>query len=180
MRNIQERTIDASAETLGALLDRVATADDRLWPAPAWPRLVLDSGLAPGSRGGHGPIRYSVSAYEPGRRVRFLFDPALGLDGHHEFTVTAEGPERCRLTHTIDGALRGRMRIMWPLAIRWLHEALMQDLFDNAERAATGTLSRRPARRSSWVRLLRRVRAGRPVSPGSAADGFQNGALTDR
>ncbi|GGT10424.1 hypothetical protein GCM10010156_78270 [Planobispora rosea] len=164
MRNIQERTIGASAETLGALLDRVATADDRLWPVPAWPRLVLDSGLTPGSRGGHGPIRYSVSEYEPGHRVRFLFDPELGLDGHHEFTITADGPDRCRLTHIIDGTLRGRMRIMWPLAIRWLHEALMQDLFDNAERAATGTLSSRPANWPLWVRLLRRVRAGRPAS----------------
>ncbi|MEV7013389.1 SRPBCC family protein [Streptosporangium sp. NPDC051022] len=161
MRNIQQRLIDAPAGRLGALLDRAATADDRLWPVPAWPPLVLDAGLTPGSRGGHGPIRYSVCEYEPGRRARFLFDQATGLDGHHEFLITAQGPDHCRLTHTITCTVRGRMRILWPLAIRWLHEALIHDLFDNAERAATGRLSRRPARWSPWVRLLRRVWASR-------------------
>ncbi|GAA3443426.1 SRPBCC family protein [Planomonospora venezuelensis] len=162
MQNIQHRLIDAPADGLGALLDRVATGDDPLWPAPAWPPLILDAGLAPGSRGGHGPIRYSVTEYEYGRRVRFSFDRETGIDGYHEFLVTAEGPGRCRLTHTIDGAPRGRMRLLWPLAIRWLHEALVHDLFDNAERAATGRLGGRPARWSPWVRLLRRTLGARP------------------
>ncbi|GGK81405.1 hypothetical protein Ppa06_48690 [Planomonospora parontospora subsp. parontospora] len=161
MRNVQQRSVNASADRLGALLDGVSTADDRLWPTPSWPPLVLDAGLTPGSRGGHGPIRYSVTEYEPGRRLRFSFDPELGLDGHHELVITAEGADRSRLTHTIVGTTRGRMRILWPLLIRWLHEALMQDLFDNAERAAAGRLSRRPARWSVWVRLLRRVRSAR-------------------
>ncbi|WP_206062902.1 hypothetical protein [Nocardioides piscis] len=44
-----------------------------------------------------------------------------------------------------------------PLAVRWFHEALMQDLFDNAERQVTGTVAGRPARWSPWVRALRRV-----------------------
>ncbi|MFF0574984.1 SRPBCC family protein [Streptosporangium saharense] len=157
MRNVQQRSIDASADEIGALLERVVTADAHLWPAPAWPPLVLDAGLAPGSKGGHGPIRYSVSEREPGRRLRFVFDPALGLDGHHEFLVVAEGPDRCRLTHTILGTARGRMRVLWPLVIRWLHEALVHDLFDNIERAATARVNH-PNRWSPWVRLLRRLR----------------------
>ncbi|MBG0833163.1 SRPBCC family protein [Planomonospora sp. ID67723] len=158
MRNIQHRLIDAPAERLSTLLDRLGTDGDRLWPKPAWPPLILDAGLTPGSRGGHGPIRYSVTDYEPGRRVRLAFDPATGIDGYHELLVTAEGPERCRLTHTLTGTAQGRMRMLWPLVIRWMHEALMHDLFDNAERIAAGRLSRRPARWSLWVRLLRRAR----------------------
>jgi hypothetical protein len=157
MRNIQHRLINAPADTLGGLLDSVATEDRTLWPT-GWPPLVLDAGLTPGSRGGHGLIRYSVAEYEPGRRVRFCFDPGLGLDGYHELRITSEGPQGCRLTHTIDSTIHGRAKVLWPLMIRWLHEALTEDLFDNAERAATGRLRGQPARWSLWVRLLRRAR----------------------
>jgi len=167
MRNVQQRQIDAPAHTLGSLLDAVATPQDQLWPTRHWPPLTLDAGLAPGSSGGHGPIRYHVTAHEPGRRVRFEFAPGMGLVGYHEFTVTPEGSDRCRVTHVIDAAPRGRMLLLWPFVVRWLHEALTHDLFDNAERAATGRLHHPPARWSRWVRLLRSFRSSRR-KPGCA------------
>lgn len=154
MQNIQRRTIDAPGADVGALLDLLSTPQDRIWPAPAWSPLHLDAGLAVGSRGGHGRIRYAVTEYEPGRRVRFAFAPGLGLSGYHEFLVVPDGPERCQVVHTAAGRVEGRMRLVWPLVIRWLHEALLHDMFDNIERAATGRLPR-PARWSPWVRLLR-------------------------
>src|SRR5919198_1110330 len=86
MRNTHHRAIDAA--NLGELLDRLAGPDDPLWPSHAWPPLRLDAGLAPGSRGGHGPIRYTVAEYEPGRRVRFRFDRETGGDGYHELIAT--------------------------------------------------------------------------------------------
>ncbi|MFG2331746.1 hypothetical protein ACGFMM_19205 [Streptomyces sp. NPDC048604] len=51
-------------------------------------------------------------------------------------------------------APRGLARLTWPLA--WLppHDACLEDGLDRAELACTGTL-RRPARWSSYVRLLR-------------------------
>ena len=156
MQNIQRRSINAPAPVVGALLDRLATADDPLWPSNAWSPLRLDAGLTPGSRGGHGPIRYSVAGYEPGRRIQLDFDPRLGIVGHHELRVTPDGPQRCELTHTIVASTHGRMRLLWPLAVRWLHEALIQDLLDNAERLTTGQL-RRPATWSLRVRVMRRA-----------------------
>ncbi len=162
MRNVQRRVLDAPADRVGALLDRLATPGDPLWPAPAWPPLVLDRGLVPGSAGGHGPIRYALTEYEPGRRVRFTFDPRVGIRGYHELRVEPVTGGRCELVHVIAGRLTGATHLAWPLAIRWLHEALLADLLDNAERAATGTL-RRPARWSGWVRLLRGRYAPRPV-----------------
>src|SRR5690349_16450146 len=69
------------------LLDRVASADDPIWPAPTWPPIRLDNGLRPGSRGGHGPIRYTVEEYDPGRLIRFRFDPVMRMRGHHELRV---------------------------------------------------------------------------------------------
>ncbi|MDG6103542.1 DUF2867 domain-containing protein [Dactylosporangium aurantiacum] len=159
MRNVQRRTIDAPMDRLGALLDRVAGPDDPLWPAPAWPPMRFDRPLGPGATGGHGMIRYTVVEHVPGRLLRCRFDPTIGVVGEHELRLEPAG-QGTALVHVIDGRLTGGMRWWWPLAVRWLHEALLQDLLDNAERAATGTV-RRPARWSWWVRLMRRAVAGR-------------------
>jgi hypothetical protein len=165
MQNVQRRTIDASPEEMGALLDRIAGPDDPLWPAPAWPPMRFDRPLGPGADGGHGPIRYSVVEHVPGRLLRCRFDPAIGVVGEHELRVEPDGTGTA-VVHVLRGRLTGPMRVLWPVAVRWLHEALLQDLLDNAERAGTGTV-RRPARWSPWVRLLRRAAARR--SPASSS-----------
>lgn len=159
--NLQERVIAAPPEVVGRLLDRVLD-EESIWPSPPWSPLELDRGLAVGSRGGHGSIRYEVIGYRPGEWVRFRFDPRLGFDGYHELSVraSAQGTE---LRHLAVADPRGRMRWLWPLAVRWLHEAVLQDLLDNAERAATGAV-RMPNRWSPWVRALRRVLAHREPS----------------
>ena len=156
MRNVQQRIINAPIEKVGAVLDSASSPADRLWPAN-WPPLVLDDGLKVGSHGGHGPIRYSVSEYEPGHRIRFVPDADLGLKGYHEFTVTPHGPDRSLIRHVIEARLRGRMILAWPLVIRWMHEAVLGDLLDTVERSSTGRLEGEPTRWSPWVRLLRRV-----------------------
>ncbi|MGY0232004.1 DUF2867 domain-containing protein [Longispora urticae] len=144
MRNVHERFLAAPVKAVDALLDRLGSDADPLWPTPAWPPLRLDCGQKPGSRGGHGPIRYVVEVREPGR-LRCRFEPGPGLEGHHEFSLAAV-PGGCLVRHVIEARLRGRGRLAWPLAIRWLHDALLEDLFDNAELAATG----RPARPRRW------------------------------
>jgi len=156
VRNVQQRIINARPEVVGAIMDTAGSPGDRLWPA-GWPPLRLDSGLAVGSDGGHGPMRYSVSEYEPGRRVRFAPASDLGLKGYHEFVITPQGSNHSLITHVIDAQLQGRMRLIWPLAIRWMHEAVLHDLLDTVELNATGQLAGKPARWSPWVRLLRLV-----------------------
>jgi hypothetical protein len=188
VRNVQTRVIDAPLTRIGPLLEGLPDHGRPIWPAPAWSPMTLDAGLAVGSSGGHGLIRYRVSEYEPGRRARFTFAPHLGIDGWHEFALeavhgegrqeshgpvedlgAAEAPgavsptSRTRVTHTIRGRTSGRMLLLWPLALRWLHEALVRDCFDRFERAATGTV-RHPNRWSPWVRMMRRIITSR--SPG--------------
>ncbi|MFF2611446.1 SRPBCC family protein [Kitasatospora sp. NPDC058046] len=153
--NIHERTVPAPAETVGALIDSLASPDDRLWPGPRWPRMRFDRPLAPGATGGHGPVRYTVSDYAPGQRVRFRFDGPRGFDGHHEFTVHPAG-DTTVLRHTIAMRLHGPALLAWPLAFRWLHDALLEDCLDRAVRAVGGTVPH-PARWSPYVRLLHRL-----------------------
>jgi hypothetical protein len=155
VRNAHGRTI-GSPERLGAMLDALASDEDRLWPSDRWPRLRLDGPLGVGARGGHGPIRYRVELYEPSRRVRFRFERPRGFDGHHEFQVDAGGQGPAQLAHVLEARMTGAARLSWPLVFRPLHDALIEDALDNAERHVTGQLQR-PARWSSFVRALRWV-----------------------
>ncbi|MFE1167965.1 DUF2867 domain-containing protein [Nocardiopsis sp. NPDC058789] len=154
VHNTHQREIHAPAEAVAGLLGTLGGAEDLLWPSPAWMPMRLDRPLGVGADGGHGPIRYRVSAYEPGRRIRFAFRPPTRFDGTHAFEVRPLGEDRALLRHTVTGRPRGLMRLLWPLAVRPLHDALIEDLFDNAERAVSAR-SPRPARWSPWVRVLR-------------------------
>ncbi|PSL58012.1 hypothetical protein B0I31_101227 [Saccharothrix carnea] len=129
------------------LVDRIV----ELWPSDRWPPLVLDRPLGVGADGGHGFVRYRCTDYVPGQRVEFTFARSLGVDGGHVLEAVPGG-----LRHTLTGRPRGLMRLGWPLAVRWLHDALLEDLLDNAARAA-GHPPVHPARWSPLVRLLRAV-----------------------
>lgn len=159
IHNVHIREIEAPVDSVAALLSGLGGHDDRLWPAPAWTPMRLDRPLAVGASGGHGSIRYRVTEYEPGRRVRFTFDPACGVDGHHELTVAPSG-EGTRVEHLLACRTRGLLRLVQPLLIR-AHDAVVEDLLDNAEREATGTV-RAPARWSPLTRLMQRAEAARP------------------
>ncbi|ANP53019.1 hypothetical protein J2Z21_000611 [Streptomyces griseochromogenes] len=154
IRNVHERIIEAPAQAVGSLLDRLSSADDPIWPAPAWPPMRFDRALGVGADGGHGFVRYRVTAYKPGRRARFDFNPPMS--GHHEFVIEPLGQERCRLRHTLELQRRGPRALGWTLAVRWMHDTVVEEVFDNVERATTGTATN-PVRWSPWVRLLHRL-----------------------
>lgn len=163
MHNVHQRLIAAPVDEVGPLLDRLGGPRDVLWPAPEWMPMVLDRPVAVGASGGHGPIRYRVTAHEPGRRVEFTVDPRVGLRGRHTFTAEPVGPRSALLRHVAEGRATGVMRLAWPLAGRWIHDTLLEELLDNAERAV-GHQPARPARRSPWVQVARRLRAPRAES----------------
>ncbi|MFP3987011.1 SRPBCC family protein [Streptomyces sp. E11-3] len=164
--NVHERLLPAKPSEVGALLDGLAGPGDLLWPGDAWPPMRLDRELSPGARGGHGPVRYTVSAYAPQQWVRFTFSGPRGLHGFHEYTVHPVDEERTVLRHTLTLRPRGPARLAWPLFYRACHDAVLEDSLDRAEHALTGTVAR-PSRWSPYVRLLRRLAARRESpSPG--------------
>ncbi|MFC0598157.1 SRPBCC family protein [Streptomyces palmae] len=156
--NVQERRIQVPSERVGALTDRLVSADDPLWRGRSWPRMVLDRGLRVGSRGGHGPIRYSVEAYVPGQRVRFRFSAPRGFEGIREFVVQPAEPGATVLRHVIAMRLHGSARLSWPPALRRLHDALIEECLDRAG-YAFGRGDGGRAERSAYVRLLRYLSA---------------------
>jgi hypothetical protein len=110
----------------------------------------LDGPLRVGARGGHGPIRYEVVAHEPSRLVRFRFAKSSGIDGEHAFEAIPVGDGQTLLRHTMIGDARGSVALKWRLAIRRLHDALLEDALDKAAKAP-----QRP--HPLPVRLTRRV-----------------------
>lgn len=146
IRNVHQRTLSCAPEEAGALIDSLASPDDRLWPVDRWPAMRFDRGLVPGARGGHGPIRYEVAAHIAGREARFTFTGS-GLTGQHWLELDCTGT-RPVLRHVIQARVHGRLVVLWALAIRWLHDALVEDALDRADGLP-------PRRFPPHVRILR-------------------------
>jgi hypothetical protein len=114
----------------------------------------LDRPLGVGAKGGHGPVRYEVERYEPGRLVLFRFTGPEGFHGHHCFSVETDTPQSALLKHELTITPRGPAVITWPIFFSPLHDALIEESFDRAELQA-GLIPKMPAQRSLWVRFLR-------------------------
>jgi hypothetical protein len=155
IRNVHERLLPATPAEVGALLDQLASPADPLWPHDRWPPMRFDRSLQVGASGGHGPIRYVVDRYQPGSMIAFRFTGPQGLHGQHRFEVLPESGG-CRLRHVLEGHTTGRMRLLWPLLYRPLHDALIDDSLDRAERALCGRTGQAPRPWSLPVRMLRR------------------------
>lgn len=153
IRDVHEREVPASAANVGTLVDGLSSESDRLWPASVWPRMRLDRPLGVGARGGHGPIRYEVVGYEPGRRVKFRFTAPRGFNGEHWFEVESVDGDHSRIRHVLEMRASGGALVSWPVLFRPLHDALIEDALDMAERAMGAEPSAR--RWSTWVKTLR-------------------------
>lgn len=147
--NIHRREFAASAQNLGHVLDTLASDSDLVWPAWRWEPLLLNNGLKVGSSGGHGAIRYRVESYKPGESVVFRFDPKVGIEGMHSFRVETKPGEPPCLVHELTGELSGQMKLLWPLLVRKLHDATIEDCFDTVAFALAD--HSRPQRKVSFI-----------------------------
>ena len=160
VRNVHERVIRTplpAPEVGGLLIDNLAGRDDALWPRERWPPMRFDRPLGVGASGGHGPIRYVVEDFVPGRSVRFRFTAPRGIVGTHGFDVEAVAAGAVRVRHTMSARLGGWARLSWPLVFRWLHDALIEDALDRAEAGCRPLRAAPPRQWPRRVRVLRRV-----------------------
>ena len=164
MSNVHERTIATPAARVGALLDTLASADDKFWPHENWPGVKFNLPLQVGATGGHGTGPYTVSSYTPGRHLRFEFGG--GRQGYHEFTLQEVDDMTCLLRHALKTRLAFNSAWRWFFLIRPLHNALIEDLFDKVESQVAKV--EHPQVWSSRVRKLRQERGMPPVKNGDA------------
>lgn len=152
VKNVHERKIPASATLVGALIDTLASNGDQLWPRHKWPPMKFEKDLKVGAKGGHGPIRYSIRSYEPGKRICFQFASPKGFNGYHSFWVEQSG-EGVVLRHVLEMKTSGLALLSWPLIFRPLHDALIEDSLDKAETNMGGNPS--GSSWTWWVKALR-------------------------
>jgi hypothetical protein len=153
VRNEHERVLAARVDAVAALVDSLASRNDKLWPRDSWPAMRLDRALTVGAVGGHGPIRYTVEAYEHGRSVRFRFTAPAGFSGTHGYEVQPLGDGNTLLRHVLEMHTSGAALVSWPLVYRPLHDALIEDSLDLAE--LNLGLTYEPSSWSPTVRILR-------------------------
>jgi len=158
MSNVHERRIAAPAASVGALLDTLASSDDRFWPHENWPAIRFDRPLQVGATGGHGTGPYTVTSYAPGKHIRFKFGGQR--DGYHEFTLEESGDGTSLLRHTLKAKLTVKSAYGWYVRIRPLHDAMIEDLLDKVE----GQLSRLDNPRT-WSARVVRLRQERGMTP---------------
>lgn len=148
VHNVHQRILPCSQAQASHFIDNLPTA---VWPSDRWPRLKLDKGVAPGSQGGHGPIRYFVEDYQPGQRVQFRFTYPSGFHGYHALELK-EHQRGCLLEHDLRMTTSLWGWFQWRFVYGPLHDALLEDALDRA-----GSQFGLPSRNhhSPWVRLLR-------------------------
>jgi len=156
--NVHQRDFDLPAEQVGSLIDTLASPADRLWPKEIWPPMAFDRPLEVGAVGGHGPIRYRIEDYQPGRSIRFRFLGPSGFDGFHAFDVSESASGITVLRNTLEMNPHGPALLTWPLIFRPLHDALMEDALARAQ--ASLDIDPTIKKWSAWVRLLRWVLSG--------------------
>jgi hypothetical protein len=161
--NVHERTLHATTDQVGALIDSLSSPKDALWPGRLWPPMRFDRPLAAGAAGGHGPVRYFVEAYVPGRCVKFRFTGPRGFDGFHLFECEPATAATTLIRHRLIMTARGSAIVTWPLIFRPLHDALIEDAFATAEASFRQT-DYVPAW-SRRVRLLRWLLSGGKARP---------------
>lgn len=151
--NVHSRKINQPIDRVATLMQTLATDQDAIWPKEHWPAMKLAQGLQPGSSGGHGPVRYTVSKHVPGKLVEFKFRKPRGFDGVHRLEMTALSATETEVKHTIDAQLSGKGIFTWLLAVRWLHDALIEDAFDKLQNNFSA--NQRRTEWNWWVKLLR-------------------------
>jgi hypothetical protein len=151
--NIHRRAVNQPQAAIAELFKTLATDNDLILATDKWPPMKLDNNLQVGSKGGHGSIRYTVQEYQPAQSVTFRFSRPTGFNGIHKFEITALSHDVTELKHTISMRLSGSAAFLYPLAIRWLHDAYIEDAFDKVENHFTTI--KKSSEWSIWVKLLR-------------------------
>ncbi len=78
-----------------------------------------------------------------------------GFAGIHKFEITEIEKDKTELKHTIDMTVSGKGIFTWYIAVKWLHDALLEDCLDKAENHFL--TDKKKTKWNLWVIFLRRL-----------------------
>ena len=157
--NIHKRILNQPKSKIQSELETLSTENDGIWPKEKWPQMRFKDGIKIGAKGGHGPIKYFVEIYEPNEIIQFRFSKPKGFKGTHKFEINELLDKTTEIKHTINMHTEGKGTLIWILAIRSLHNALIKDAFDKLEN--TFLKEKKSSEWSFWVKFLRKQLAKR-------------------
>jgi hypothetical protein len=99
-------------------------------------------------------MKYFVTDNQQNNSITFQFD-LKGFDGFHKFKLTELETGKTELLHIIEMNTNGFSTIKWSLAIRWLHDAYIEDALDKVENYFTK--DKKSSEWSWWVKILRKI-----------------------
>ena len=162
VRNRHQRIINEPIESVAKLFKTLATKEDAVWPKENWPAMRFKEGLKMGSKGGHGPIRYTIVYLNEGKAIRFEFTKPDGFVGTHELMIKKLSEDRTEVSHDLNVITTSKKAtFLWLTTIRWLHDALIEEAFDKIENQFSKPLKK--TNYNVWVKLLRDVFKRKPV-----------------
>lgn len=153
IENRHTRNLNKPKREAECLINSLASDHDLLWPHETWSPMRLDRGLSVGAAGGHGPIQYEVVEFCPGEKVTFRFTGPSIFRGHHGFELHEMSNSTTEISHTILMDIPVYAMMYWRFIIRPMHDALIEDAFDKAQRNIGSNF--KPQTCSPWVRILR-------------------------
>lgn len=115
--------------------------------------MVLNNGLKINSFGGHGPIGYYISNYAIGKSIEFTFTKPKEYIGTHRFEIIETAANTTLLKHSINMSLNSKGIVTWYFAIKWLHDALLEDCLDKVHNQIHKSQIQTP--HNFWVKYLR-------------------------
>ena len=151
--NIHCRTLNAPLPKVADIVATIASKNDQIWPTEQWPPMRFKEGVKVGAKGGHGPIRYTIEIFDPHALIQFRFNKPRGFNGIHKLALKEIQGGRTEIVHTISMTTDEKATTLWLLAIRPLHDALIEDAFDKLENQLSDESKTSPW--SWWVKLLR-------------------------
>ncbi|WP_452228358.1 MULTISPECIES: hypothetical protein [unclassified Lacinutrix] len=160
--NIHKRKVQESVEKVALLLDTLGTDEDQIWPVVNWPAMRFKNGVEVGSKGGHGFIRYTIIALKEGESITFQFTKPDNFIGTHSLFLKAVSEKETEISHEITMRTASlKASVLWLFVIRWLHDALLKEAFDNLEnRFMEG---KKIPKYNFWVRFLRNTFKRKPL-----------------
>jgi hypothetical protein len=151
--NIHKRKFKKPIFDILEFLPTLSTKSDRIWPIENWPPIKFKNGLKIGSNGGHAMIKYEIIDYHPQSHIEFKFQKPTGFNGTHKFEIYKLNSESFEIKHTLVMITSGMGTLSWLLAIRWLHDAILEDAFDKVENQLTKSTIKTDW--NLWVKALR-------------------------
>ena len=100
--NVHVRNIAQEKSKIEELFKTLSSKNDLILATDKWSPMILDNALNIGSKGGHGPIKYTVIDYKPDNFIQFNFTEPQGFNGTHSFQISKINESQTQIKHVIE------------------------------------------------------------------------------